>query len=228
MKTEKLINQKINKTPRFSVNKLGEYMLASASRRKKIIHDQKYPSNFIVSQYKEAREAIIKYILKDYDENIIIEAIEKIKNSITLKENDIENSILALNEILNNNLPDFSNFKKQRCKDNNPKIVIAGLEISVNPDIVVRNGKKVGCLKTHVIKTEQNRLNKDASEYVGVLLYQYAQNNLLKDGESVDPNLCISIDCFGNSHETAPKAVTRRLSNIQAACEEIVLRWDSV
>lgn len=227
MSTKNTIIQKTNKTPRFSVNKLGEYMGATASRRKRIIYDQKYPSSFIVSQYKDAKEAIIKYIIKDYDENIITDAIEKIKKSVTLKEQDIENSVLALNEALKTNLPDLSSFIKTRCKDNNPKININGLEISVNPDVVVKNGNKVGCIKTHVIKTEQNRLTQEASLYVGVLLHQYAVANLLSKGESADPNLCISIDCFGNSHETAPKAIARRLSNIQAACEEIVRAWES-
>lgn len=222
------VAKKVNKTPRFSVNKLGEYMGATASRRKRIIYDQKYPSSFIVSQYKDAKEAIIKYIIKDYDETIITDAIEKIKKSVLLKDQDIENSILALNEALKTTLPDLSPYKKTRCKDDNPKINIAGLEISVNPDVVVKSDKKVGCIKTHVIKTEQNRLTQEASLYVGVLLHKYTVDNLLSKGVTADPNLCISIDCFGNSHETAPKSITRRLANIQAACEEIVLRWDSV
>ncbi|WP_053004309.1 hypothetical protein [Flavobacterium sp. ABG] len=220
--------QKVNKTPRFSVNKLGEYMGATAARRKRIIYDQKYPSSFIVSQYREAKEAIIKYIIKDYDETVILEAIDKIKKSTILKEQEIENSVLALNEALKTNLPNLSPFKKTRSKDDNPKININGLEISVSPDIVVKNGNKIGCIKTHVIKTEQNRLTQEASLYVGVLLHQYTEANLLEKEQSADVNLCISIDCFGNSHETAPKAIARRLSNIQAACEEIVLRWDSV
>lgn len=227
MLSKKTIVQKVNKTPRFSVNKLGEYMVATASRRKRIIYDQKYPSSFIVSQYKDAREAIIKYIIKDYDESIITDAIEKIKKSSSLKELDIENSILALKEALNNDLPDLSSYKKTRCKDSNPKINISGLEISVNPDIIIKNNNKVGCIKTHVIKTEQNRLTQEASLYVGVLLYQYTEANLISKTELADPKICISIDCFGNSHETAPKAVARRLSNIQAACEEIVRAWES-
>lgn len=219
---------KVNKVPRFSVNKLGEYLVATPSRRKKIIYDQKHPSAFIVSQYKEAKETIIKYIIKDYDENIITDAIVKIKNSTLLKEDDIKNSVLALNEILNCKLPDLSSYKKTRHKGDNPKIKIAGLEISINPDIILKKGNKVGCIKTHVIKTEQNRLSKEASTYVSTLLHQYTEKNLLELGDAPDVNICISIDCFGNSHETAPKAIVRRLANIQDACEEIVLRWDSV
>lgn len=45
--------------PRLSVNKLAEYLEASSTRRKKIVFDAKYPEKFIVTRYKEAREAIV-------------------------------------------------------------------------------------------------------------------------------------------------------------------------
>ncbi len=221
--------QKVNLKPRFSVNKFGEYLVStSSSRRKRIIHDQKFPPTFIVIAYKDAREAIVKYIINDYDQSILTDAIKKITDSVVLEQAEKDNSILALKEITKCNLPDLSSYKKTKYKEENSKLKISGLDISVNPDVIIRKGNKVGCIKVHVIKTEQNRLPKAGSEFVSAILQLYTEGHLLKDGEIVDGKICISIDCFGNSYEVAPKSVKRRLENIQDACEEIVNRWDSV
>ena len=222
------INNKVNKEPRFSVNKLGEYLTANSSRRKAIIKDQKYPSTFIVSKYKEVKQAIIKYIIKDYDEKVITEAIAKIKNSSSLKDTDKENSILALREILKTDMPNLDGIKKTRYKDGNPKVNVDGLDVSINPDIILKKGNKIGCLKIHVVKTEKNRLNEEARKLVGTMLYKFTETHVVSEAEEAEIKLCISIDCFGNSHDIAPKSNSRRWLNIHAACEEIVLRWPSV
>ena len=218
---------KVNKEPRFSVNKLGEYLTANSSRRKAIIKDQKYPSPFITGMYKEVRQAIINYVIKDYDDSIIFDAIEKIKKS-SLKDNEKENSILALNETLMADLPNLDGIKKTRYKGKNPKVRVEGLDISVNPDIILKKGDKVGCLKIHVIKTPSNRLNDEARKLVGTMLQEFTERHVISGSEEADTKLCISIDCFGNSHDIAPKSNKRRWLNIHAACEEIVLRWPSV
>jgi len=217
---------KINHKPRFSVNKLGEYLTATATRRKKLIEDQKYPSTFITGTYKIAREAIIKYILKDYDAEILNDAIEKIRKADEIDDTEKANSILALEEVLKHDLPDLSSYKKVRYKPKSGKLRIKELDVSIRPDIILYKGKKVGCIKIHIIKT--NRLTKEAGQCVTALLNQYCNSAVIDGDEVVDPKLCISFDCFGYTHEVASKSVTRRMANIEAACEEIVLRWDSV
>ncbi len=220
---------KVNKEPRFSVNKLGEYLTAKPARRKKIIYDKQYPKPFQGTVgYKEAREAIIKYISKDYDESIILDAIETIKKSTVLKDNEIENSITALKTILKADLPDLSKVKKTRYKATKEYLNIEGVDISVYPNLILRKGDKVGCINLHIIKTESNRLSKEASKHVTTVQHKFLETYVCKDGETVNPLMCISIDCFGNSHEIGTKAFSRRLSNIQTACEEIVLWWDSL
>jgi hypothetical protein len=219
---------KVHDEPRFSVNKLGEYLTANPSRRRRLIQDQKYPPAFITSRYKMAREAIIRFIMKGYDEAIIYDAIEEIKES-TLKEEEKENSILALNETLKTDMPDLDGVKIKRYNPKKkPKLHINGLDVSVNPDLVLQKNDNIGCLKVHIIKTERNRLSEEAQKLVGTLLWKYADHYLTDDDQPPFKDYCISIDCFGNSHEIAPKSDSRRWSNIQAACEEIALIWDSV
>lgn len=220
---------KTRKEPRFSVNKLGEYLTAKPSRRKKIIEDQKYPKPFPGTVgYKEARKAIIKYIINDYDTNILLDAIKSIKKSTILKSNEIKNSIEVLDTVMLAILPDLSKVKKTRYKGKKEYLNINGVDISVYPNIILRKGNKVGCINLHIIKTVQNRLSKEASKHITTVQHKFLEAYVCKTGETVNPLLCFSIDCFGNSHEIGTKAFSRRLSNIQTACEEIVLWWDSL
>lgn len=53
--------------PRFSVNSLSEYLVANASRRRRILEEQKRPRDFQVIYYKEAEEAIVRFIVDDRD-----------------------------------------------------------------------------------------------------------------------------------------------------------------
>jgi len=220
---------KTRKEPRFSVNKLGEYLTAKPSRRKKIIEDQKYPKPFPGTVgYKEAREAIIKYIISDYNEGIILDAIKEIKKSVRLKENEIENSITVMESVLGASLPDLSKVKKSRYRGRKEYLNIEGVDISVYPDVILRKGGKVGCINLHIIKTERYRLNKEASKHITTVQNKFLENYVVKTGEVVNPLLCISMDCFGNSHEIGTKSFSTRLSNIHTACEEIVLWWESL
>jgi hypothetical protein len=61
------------KPPRLSVNKLGEYMTAKAGRQYKILHDAKYPQDFIVAHYKDAAEAIAKAIVDGLQDLSVLE-----------------------------------------------------------------------------------------------------------------------------------------------------------
>ncbi|MFD2602830.1 hypothetical protein [Flavobacterium suzhouense] len=220
--------KKVHENPRFSVNKLGEYLTATPARRKRLIEDQKYPNTFITSVYKIAREAIIRYIIKDYDESILDKAVAEIKASVSITDQDRDNSLLILKLIRKHSLPDLSSYKKTKYQLKNGNLSIKGLKVSISPDIILRKGNKVGCIKIHIIKTESQRLDTEAGLAVSTLLHQYIGSNIIDEDEKVDPKTCISFDCFNNSYETAPSAIKRRMGNIEAACEEIVLRWDSV
>lgn len=60
--------------PRISLNKLGEYMNASASRRKRIIAEQREPKTFIVARYTDAMDVICDYFQDDSRDDEILQA----------------------------------------------------------------------------------------------------------------------------------------------------------
>src|SRR5437764_14394224 len=67
--------------PRISVNKLGEYMVAKAGRRRTIVSDQKHPKDFIVARYTAVYDAIARCLVNGGDPMVIREAMAKLYQS---------------------------------------------------------------------------------------------------------------------------------------------------
>lgn len=227
-----MIKAKVITKPKISVNKLGEYLTCiNPSRRRKILEEQKYPKKgFGQTRYKEAREAIVKYIISGYDKSIIEDAknIIKSKTAITdFEKSDKSSSVEVLESVLKTDFPDFKGAKLSRYKGKNPKITLSNVEISIMPDIIVKVKDKIGCLKVHIIKTHP--LNSESQKYVSTLLQEFTETYLVDDKQTKpDSKLSVSIDCFGKTHEIAPKSVLLRKSKIQDACKEIASMWESV
>jgi hypothetical protein len=51
-----MAESRIRETPRISVNKLAEYMVATPARRRGIIRDQKVKRDFIVARYQQVSQ----------------------------------------------------------------------------------------------------------------------------------------------------------------------------
>lgn len=223
---------KSKKNPRISINKLAEYLEANSARRKKIVHDAKYPENYIVTRYKDARDTIKKYIIGGGDEDIILEKLDQlteIKPDTDFQEQDLKLSIEALELFL-----DFDISALVGCEiheyDENKFIKVSGVEISVNPDLIVKKkiGKivNVGSIKIHISKS--NPLNSNSQKIVGVMLHNYINDYVLKKGEVANEKLNLSFDIFQNTFEYCPSAIKVRLRQIEAACEEINLWWEKL
>ena len=60
--------------PRISINKLGEYLIATPSRRRAIIKEQKRPKAYMTAYYEEAEAAITEYIVTGLIEDGALES----------------------------------------------------------------------------------------------------------------------------------------------------------
>ncbi|GJM35405.1 MAG: hypothetical protein DHS20C18_44060 [Saprospiraceae bacterium] len=219
--------------PRISINKLGEYLQANPLRRKKIVSDAKNPQPYVVTRYADAREAIKDYFTKGFDTEILNSSIENHERktiSSDFQEQDQALSIELLEKVLDIGLPDFSDFTVSRYEGPNPKLNISGVDVSVNPDLIIRGthrGQKVvGAIKLHISKG--NQLDKEGAMNVATLLKEFVEGHVAEDDEKVHLSLCNSVDTFGQSMESAPKSFKRRMTHISSACEEIVLWWYQV
>lgn len=219
--------------PKISLNKLGEYLQANPQRRKKIVSDAKNPKAFIVTRYGDAREAIKNYFTSGFNEEVLnasIEAHETKDTASVFQEQDQALSIELLEVMLDLDLPDLSDFSVNTYEGANPKLDISGVDVSVNPDLIIRGDyrgqKVVGAIKLHISKS--NQLDEEGAKNVATMLKEFVENHIAKDDEKVHLPLCISVDTFGKSVGTAPKSFKRRMTHISSACEEIALWWDTV
>lgn len=215
---------------KISVNKLAEYLKADPIRRRRIIEDQKEPLDFIAIRYADARKAMINYVIKGFNKSIIEDEIEKLSEKeigTEFQENDAKTSIEALNCFLEIDFPEEL-LKFKRTKNNKKQILkIKDIIINVNPDIIIKGmhrGKPfIGGIKFNIVKGHM--LNEDERKNVATLIHQTLEENL-----DEIPNLafCISIDIFSKSFDNAPKSFKTRRKQIEYACDELAIVWDSI
>lgn len=219
--------------PRISLNKLGEYMTAATpSRRKRIVSDQQNPQPFIAARYKDAREAIVDFVVSGMSDRAgllsVASRLRKSREGSEFAINDriasadaIESFIEAVGDI---DLGDCIAVSMPGTTSQG--MTVSGVYISVRPDIYLRNwvtGEIEGALKLHFPKTSP--LTSAGAEYVATAMRVYME--LEKGNSHVDHRKCYVVDVPTSSVTVAPKAHVRKMKDIEAACEEIAIRWFS-
>ena len=219
--------------PRISVNKLGEYIEANPTRRKQIVKDCKYPSNFIQTRYSDAREALKKYILNGLNDDIINDTIKAIgdkPNDTDFQENDNSCSIAMLEKVLDSDLSILDGYTFRAFSETNKLVEISGVDISVYPDLVLTKTvgvtENIGVLKFNVGKTVE--LSEESSKVIAAMLYKYTEDYIAIGTQLPNLKMCLSFDVFNGTFESSPKAYALRMKRVESACEEIALWWDKL
>jgi len=199
------------------------------------VADQKRPNDFIVARYREATEAMTSFLESGAsDDDIILQAIAELNAksvSTEFQEQDRDLSIEALESFLD--MADSLNWNDlsvTRGESNPPQLTVAGVNISVRPELVLRGRNRqgdpaVGPLKLYLSKTHP--LTREAGEYIGVILQQFASEHLTEYG-ACDYRLCQTLDVFSRNIFLAPRTYRRRQDNIEAACQEIARAWSLI
>lgn len=204
-------------------------MTANAFRRRTIVEQAKNPKAYITARYKEAKDAIKAYFTSGYREEIIdkcIKALKAIEPESDFQQNDRATSLELLDVVRDTDFPDFDGYKIEPFKGDNTLLSLHGVDISVNPDLVILNEREVGIIKLHTSKN--NALTDESSLYIATILHNFASTHLAASGREANREICISYDTFAESLVPAPVSIKRRWSHIEAACKEIALLWDSV
>jgi hypothetical protein len=220
--------------PRISVRQLAEYMVAKAARRRKIILDAKDPAPFIVNKYEYAKDALGDFLVDDpTNVEALLSEIVELKQRKAHSPNDescLKLSIEALERFARHleSVELTSAFKREKGPLSAPKLSISKVKVSVQPNIIVRGTYKskraLGAIKLVFGKTAP--LTDDEGASIALLVLRYLEASKM-DGEVVTPALCLVVDVFTGKVFTPPKATKRIYNHIEAACEEINVRWNS-
>jgi hypothetical protein len=212
------------------VNKLGEYMVATPSRRRQILRDQMRPQEVKVVRYKEAARAIAECLASPESGPEVLERhLARLRHWTPGADDSafeiarVRDCCLAI-EHFASLLPtlDLGGLILRRTGPDAEKLTKAGVRISVRPELVGSRAGKAGAVKLHLSRTFT--LAGEAGAFVGTLLHEYGERHLSSDGP-VSPRGFYVIDVFGKAVYPAPRSFARRRADVEAACEEIASRW---
>lgn len=214
--------------PEISINPLVEYIGASERRRRSIIKQQKYPSDFITARYRTARAAFAKYFQNGFDTQVLISAIERLQSKTQTSDwtrNDTRNSIRALRNFLELQFP-FKNLKCRFGKPATKAYLINGVAVKVAPDLLLEwelNGQRfMGAIKFYI---KQKALTYEQGHINTSLLADFLRNTVTTKGVLISKQHCLCIDVMGQRIFSAPANIKDDMSLISDACDEIRRAW---
>ncbi len=220
--------------PRISVNKLGEYLVAKASRRRRILEDAKRPPDFIAPRYRDFYDAGPRFLASStLDDNIIATAIDSIQSRPVGSEWDEQNKVLNTDLLTNlldiPDLLDIERYEVEELPDAPITMTIGEVEVSVRPELhlrITQRGRELsGAIKLYTPKSFP--LNQESGDYIATLVHRYcAQADI--GGVEVDYRHCYVVDVPAREVYTAPRSYSRRMSDIEAACLEIAALWPQI
>lgn len=216
--------------PRISITKLGEYIIASPLRRQRILEDQAQPRDFVVARYRRARRPIVRALTRGSGIFFELEAAKSRLRQRTPKsdwdENDLTNSIAALEAFLEHRAKLTMGDGRFRPKHKDAGIHIEGVYVSVRPDLILWSGVEdkhvVGAAKLYFGKTTP--LTNESGAYISTVLRRYLESRL--PHRTISPALCQVFDVLAHQVHAAPRAYKRTMKQIEAACRDIRHLWD--
>jgi hypothetical protein len=221
---------KAHQDPRISLNKLGEYLQATPTRRKGIVKDQKKPPGAgIVTRYRPVAVALREYFA-DPDLDFLRRRIAMLRadnSGSDWQKEDRQLSAQALDRLLDMlEQIDLTGVKIIPFPaDTQAALFIAGVKVSIRPDFLIVSQADpqvaVGAMK--LSHNKQNALQKNSCEYVATLLARFVRETF-QDAQ-IDLKMCLSLATPLKIVASAPKAYKATSEAIDAACEEIAGRW---
>lgn len=216
--------------PTFSLNGLMRYLHRKPAGRARITADQKRPGDVAETYYDPAADAIGRFIEGGMrDESILAEATSRLASASAREEDRVAAlaNIEAV-EAFQAHHPglDFHGLTPSRGEGSSAYLRIAGVKIVIRPEIIlggtVRGVRRVGALKLYLSKSHP--LSRASAEFGAALVRRYCEERVA-DGARVRPQDCSIFVARTGEVVHAPASFIRRMEEIEAACEEIALRW---
>lgn len=214
-----------------SLNQLAEFSWATEKGKKRIISQQINPNPVLIPWYQLTKARIRKSLELKGDLGPVYEGIKTLMNRIptnSRQTNDKRVSIQALERFIQIKLPDIlKNIDYEIVKPKSKALFISDVEIIVAPDIIIRgiiDGKPVlGGLKIHISKTKP--FDQTKSVYISSTIYRFLKEVVATDDDVVMPELCFSLDVFGDRIMSAPQKPEDLYPILEKICEEVKTLW---
>ena len=229
--------------PRITANELARFMIAGNVGQKGIIRKAKEIGTAAAIRYSDARNVLRNAFCDTTNERRIISDglnnFDQRSSDTSLSEwtrNDALRSIDVLNAYANQR-NSFVGYDFTRPPADQTHLQIGGVAVSVNCDVLIRGLVKgrdlrgAGLLRLAKPEEEESESakakRKEIGQYAATLVYMHAAQNLL-DADTLNHELCWSIDIQASERHVAPRNYRTRAANMEVACEFISAMWDRV
>lgn len=214
-----------------SINRLAEFSGATESGRRRIITEQISPNPFKTPWYQLSKARMKQSLRANGDLQPIYDGINTLMNRVTNNPrqlNDKTVSLEALQRFIQMKLPDIlGKIDYTIMKAETNSVMIEDVEVIVAPDLIIKgtlNGRVViGGIKIHISKAKPFDFKK--SVYVASIIHKFLVDRVAKSGEIVMPELCFSLDVFGERIVPAPDNTETIMSEISDICLGIKRTW---
>jgi hypothetical protein len=216
----------VRESARISVSKMGEYVVASPSRRRSIEREQKRPRDVIVARYREVYPAVVRYLAGHAnagDLAALADELEAMQAGSDWQAQDNALSAEALDAFVSmTSKLNLVNYTVSAGDFDPSSIQFRGVSISVRPEIrLTTNSGRTGALKLYLSKSHP--LPPEAGLAAATLVHALLRDGLeLLDSRSSD---CMLVDVFAGRIYVAPSNFKARMRDVDAACEEISRAW---
>jgi hypothetical protein len=215
-----------------SINQLADFSKSSDAKKRNIVKQQKNPNTFKIAYYQLAKARIKKAMSNKGNIEPILKGIEELKNRTLTKKRQINDRVVSLDAMqrfISLKIPDLlKDLDYKVIKNINSKsIKINDVEIIVSPDIIIQaeidGVQYLGGIKIHIAK--ENKFDREQQSYVASTILKYLEKVVAKNNEVIMPELCLSIDIFGEGIVSAPKNVDSKIKDLEVICDEIKRLW---
>lgn len=209
---------------KLSIKGLADYMTAPEARRRKIIHDHKYPSDDEAkakrTYYREARDRIAAYHRSGREPHWLLDQAGQIDSvaagSMGQTKTRLRHNARAVRAYAKN----FADRKFEILPEMTLGLFYGEVKISVFTDLHVReNGKE------KIIKLEfKDSVDPQVVKIISQGMYEAAD----QAGLSLPASSVLYLDVTKGEEHRGARIGARMASNIEAACLNISAIWDSI
>jgi hypothetical protein len=217
--------------PRISINSLAEYLTAPPVRRGAIVKAHKRPRPVVVAHYAQAQKPIVEFLAAGGGSGAyLLRAAERLEamaaqSGRPARTRMLLDSAAALQRFAGAlDVFTLPGPVSAVMPGPTPYLNLSGVRVSVRPELLytVPSRNQAGLVKLYFSKTRP--LSPEEAWYTTAALYRWGAD-VAGLGESLVPQRCLVLDVFAGRTFAGARAFTRRLAELEAACEEIALRW---
>jgi hypothetical protein len=223
------------KKPRMNARYLADYMAASERARRTIVRGCKFRPIARLIQHDRAKNAITRFFFASRaDRDFLTQEAEQLRGMLADSDFDrdlYDNNADYLDAFAASHgalrLPEAELYREERAGD----IVLNG--VTINPDVrfALRRVTRTNKIKTGFVTFRYAKgkvLADEVAAWQSSFLFGY--RGILDASEQAEPEgkLCLTIDAVAGVAHPAPGDALSRFKNMEAACQSIAERWDSI